>query len=247
MKKISLLIITSAMVLTLSACATKQKEKETVSSAKEEEVNKKEKQQEEKQEKEKQEKEKKEKEKKEKENQLAEILSTDNPQKYIDAYNQFTMQGNPMPPQQRGSSPAPETSGLSGQDYQVILWGIMDYYGNAYNEGLITEEQNQETKKQAVDKLAAGAYGDPSKVKEQVTITSDNVIDYLDAYVKDNSDLSLSYLEVKLAEDGMSQQVYFESTVVGSPARGYFIVTPAGKISRFSNGGEPLTPFENLG
>ncbi|CAM3332300.1 hypothetical protein [Vagococcus fessus] len=182
----------------------------------------------------------------EKKQQVAELLATDNPQKYIDAYNEFTMKGNPMPPEQRGSSPAPESAGLSNQEYQVILWGIIDYYGNAFNQGLITEEQNKAAKKEAIDKAYSGAYGKNSDEKKEINITSENVVEFLDKYVRETSSLELSYLEVKVADDGVSQQVYFESIHPGSPARGYFIVSPSGTIQRFSNGGQPLKPFEDL-
>lgn len=194
----------------------------------------------------KQEEKKKQQEDAEKQQQVAELLATDNPQKYIDAYNEFTMKGNPMPPEQRGSSPAPESAGLSNQEYQVILWGIIDYYGNAFTQGLITEEQNKAVQKEAIDKAYSGAYGKSSDEKEEINITSENVVEFVDKYVRENSSLELSYPEVKVADDGVSQQVYFESIHPGSPARGYFIVSPSGTIQRFSNGGQPLKTLEGL-
>lgn len=43
--------------------------------------------------------------------ELDNILSTDDPQKYLDAYQEYTIQDNPMPPEQRGSWSVSDKSG----------------------------------------------------------------------------------------------------------------------------------------
>ncbi|MGX7029782.1 hypothetical protein ACWN8B_00160 [Vagococcus zengguangii] len=174
-----------------------------------------------------------------------EILSNDNPEKFIQAYNEFSMNGNPMPPEQRGSVRPSDSSGLSGEEYNIILWGIVDYYGNAYQNGWISEEQNSTAQKLATDKLYNGGYSDQSNNDDLVNITSENVIEYVDEYVRTYTDWNLSYPEVKLADDGISLQVHFESEL-GSPNRGYFLVSPHGTIARYSTVGEPLKRLEDL-
>lgn len=180
-----------------------------------------------------------------KKQEVEKVLSLDNPEKYVEAYHEFTMKGNPMPPEQRGSSPIPTAARLSNDKYSEIGWGICDYYGNAFNQGIITEEQNINTQKLALEKLNSGGYGDSSNQEEIINITSDNVIDYLDEYVHANSPWELSYISVETADDGVSQRVIFESKVK-SGVRGYFIVTPDGKISRYSFMGELLGDLEDI-
>lgn len=174
------------------------------------------------------------------------ILALDDYSKYIEAYYEFSMKGNPMPPEQRGDgAPIPETAGVSNEKYSEIRWGIADYYGNAFKQGLITEEENNKSQKLALAKLRVGDYADSSENKDVVRITSENVISYLDEYVRANSSWELSYPLVETADDGLSTRVYFESQL-HSPNRGYFIVTPNGHVSRFSNSGEPLKSLEEL-
>lgn len=174
------------------------------------------------------------------------ILALDDYSKYIEAYYEFSMKGNPMPPEQRGDgAPIPETAGVSNKKYSEIRWGIADYYGNAFKQGLITEEENNKSQKLALAKLRVGDYADPSENKDVVRITSENVISYLDEYVRANSSWELSYPLVETADDGLSTRVYFESQL-HSPNRGYFIVTPNGYVSRFSNSGESLKSLEEL-
>lgn len=95
------------------------------------------------------------------------ILSTTSSKKYIDAYNQFSMQNNPKG-ESRGSTPRAkgfyETVGLSEKDYFAIYTGIFDYYGNAVEQGLITKVQSDDAFQEAQSKLLAGKYATKSTV-----------------------------------------------------------------------------------
>ncbi|GEQ62023.1 hypothetical protein VL4N_13710 [Vagococcus lutrae] len=184
-------------------------------------------------------------------NKLENVMSNDNPQKYIDAYNQYSLQGNPMPPEQRGSFPILESSDFSNATnkelYAMIFWGICDYYGSLLEQGEITSEQNSLGQKNAKDKLRNGDYSylAINNDANKLTVTAENVIDFVDTYVRDNTDWDVSYpAGVEDFGNGQGYRIVFESQY--KDARGYFIVTPKGEISRYTFGGELLVPLENF-
>ncbi|WP_125712232.1 hypothetical protein [Companilactobacillus kedongensis] len=90
------------------------------------------------------------------------ILSTDSPQKYIDAYKQFSMKGNPKGAARGGSDIRSmgfyEAIGLNKTDYFAMFTGTFDYYGNAVEQGWITQAQSDKAFKEAQDKILAGKY-----------------------------------------------------------------------------------------
>lgn len=182
-----------------------------------------------------------------------ELYSTDDYQKYIAAYNEFTMKGNPMPPEQRGSNPIPEEAGLTPEEYNPIKWGIHDYYGNALNEGLLTEEEQQKLMAEAFDKLMKGAYSshkttESSDVKEEATvITEATVTDYLRRRVAETANWDIDFAPVELTEIGEFKVHFYPTSPKNPNAKGYFIVTQEGQISRYSNlGGEKLRDLEDM-
>lgn len=90
------------------------------------------------------------------------ILSTDSTQKYVDAYKKFTLQGKSKG-LQRGSGGPREKGfyaaiGLSKSDYNALSNGIYDYYGNAVDEGWITQRQSETAYIKAQKKLLPGDY-----------------------------------------------------------------------------------------
>lgn len=89
------------------------------------------------------------------------ILSTDQSQKYVEAYEHFTKQGNSKGPE-RGNSPTTKdflsAIGLTEQEFYSIWGGIYDYYGNAVEKGWITQTQADQATKAADKKLDAGDY-----------------------------------------------------------------------------------------
>lgn len=182
-----------------------------------------------------------------------ELYSTDDYQKYIEAYNEFTMKGNPMPPEQRGSNPIPEEAGLTPEEYNPIKWGIHDYYGNALNEGLLTEKEQQKLMAEAFDKLMKGAYSshkttESSEVKEDTTvITEKTVTAYLRQRVAETVNWDIEFAPVELTETGEFKVHFYPTSPKNPNAKGYFIVTQEGEISRYSNlGGEKLRDLEDM-
>lgn len=89
------------------------------------------------------------------------ILSTDDSQKYMDAYANFTEKGNSFIGQ-RGISNLPtgflETVGLTKDEYVQLWGGIFDYYGNSVNQSFISQDQSRTATKEALNKLTTGKY-----------------------------------------------------------------------------------------
>ncbi|MCD1025472.1 hypothetical protein [Enterococcus sp. SMC-9] len=178
---------------------------------------------------------------------VKEILSTDNVQKYVDAYNEFTMQGNPFPPTQRGLTVSNEiysASGLEGTEYGDRFWGIIDYYGNAVEQGWISQEQASQAKKEAINKLQSGAYALHSKNETQ-QVTAENAAQYAEKFNQETLGWALQYMQT-IQDSEENFQVYFISQDPTEKAKkGYFLVTKDRMVSRYSNGGGVLSdPIE---
>lgn len=184
-----------------------------------------------------------------KEEVARDIISTEDVQKYIDAYNEFSMKGNPMPPEQRGSAPLSdeflEEVGLSAEKYYEIMWGVYDYYGNAYNQGLVTEDLNNFGISQAHKKLKEGYYGSNSDKTAQY-VTKDHVLDYVNKYVKETTGWELEYPEVEIIDTEYYKVYFYAKDPSLTQIAGYFKVTTEGMVSRYSNMGSRLTVPEQV-
>lgn len=183
-------------------------------------------------------------EKEQEQNRINEITSTENFEKYIEAYNEFSMQENPKGITQRGGSwdGIPELSaslGLTEKEYESLVWGIVDYYGNALEQKWITEEQYNSLTREADGKLHNGDYAMHPIVASQ-QVTRNNVLQYVEKYVAEATGWALEYMEIREEDGGF--KVYFISQDPEEKAKkGYINVTYAGVVSRHHNvGGDPL-------
>lgn len=175
--------------------------------------------------------------------ETTDLLENDHPQKFIDAYHEFSMKGNPMPPEQRGDSPRPdgffEKIGLTVEEYYPIFWGIKDYYGNAAKKGWLTEEENQLAQQSANEKLENGDYAlHPKTAKQEVT--DDNVLDYAEQFVQETTQWHLNYMETSKDSEGNFTVHFMSKNPEDKNINGYFKITPTGMVSRYSNLGSLL-------
>lgn len=183
------------------------------------------------------------------EEKLRNIIDTEDDKKYVEAYKEFSLKGNPMPPEQRGSAPLTgeflEEVGLPAEKYTEILWGVYDYYGDSFKQGIINEDLNVSTRFEAHRKLQQGYYGSNSKRIEQ-SVTKSNVVDYVKEYVKNNEKWDLEYPEIKVVDSQYFQVFFFSKDPNQKNVQGYFKVTPEGMVSRYSNSDSRLSIPEQV-
>lgn len=91
----------------------------------------------------------------------AEVLDTTNPQKYLDAYNEYSAKGINLFSYGRGGAFNEQEVIALGYDpttYTHYNYGIEDYYQHYKLEKVITEEEQKQATQEAKAKLDSGAY-----------------------------------------------------------------------------------------
>ncbi|MFD1393579.1 hypothetical protein ACFQ3L_08390 [Lacticaseibacillus jixianensis] len=104
------------------------------------------------------------------------ILAVDDPQRYLDAYQTYVVEGKERDQETNlsGDWGDPQTTpdvlaavGLTKDKFTRIFGGLHEYYGRAVGHGFVSYEQALPAVEKAIDKLYAGDYADqPVKITQ---------------------------------------------------------------------------------
>lgn len=158
---------------------------------------------------------------------IAKLEDTSDATIYEEAYKEFTMQNNPKGIKQRGGVPVSQRtlhlSGLTQDEYSVIMWGINDYYGNLLENGSLDEEKINELRHKAMENLQNGVYA-KREILPYEEVTLENAKSYAQQMIDKTIDIpEVLLIDPEIDSDG-NFKVYYQ-TSPGTGGNGYIVIT----------------------